>query len=293
MQGQLTIIIPVFNEEDAIGPTAAELIPFAREHDWQIIIVNDGSTDGTAQQLQSFQGDPCRIIHHPYNRGYGAALKTGIRAAATAYIGIYDSDGQHRPEDLIRLAQAAEDFDMVIGERAAGSRIDVFRIPGKWFLTHAANLIVGQKISDINSGLRVFRRAFIRKVLHLMPEGFSFTSTSTVAALKMGFLVRFIPIQTRRRIGTSTVRQFRHGPMVLMLILRLVILFSPLRIFTSVSIMLVTVGVLYAAYVIATVRLTLANGALLCLLSALMIFFFGLLVDQISAMRRERHMNED
>ena len=292
MNGQLSIIIPVYNEEDAIGLTVAELIPFAQARKWQIIIVDDGSTDNTAQKLQSFQ-DQCRIIHHPYNRGYGAALKTGIRATATAYIAIYDADGQHRPEDLIRLAEAAEEFDMVIGERAAGSRVDIFRIPGKWFLTHAANLIVGQKISDINSGLRVFRRAFIRKVLHLMPEGFSFTSTSTVAALKMGFLVRFIPIQTRRRIGTSTVRQFRHGSMVLMLILRLVILFSPLRIFTAMSILLVVVGVLYAAYVIATVRLTLANGALLCLLSGLMIFFFGLLVDQISAMRRERHMNEE
>ncbi len=292
MKGQLSIIIPVYNEEEAVQQTLRELLPLARHNDWSIIVVNDGSTDTTAQRLAIFE-DQCRIIHHPYNRGYGAALKTGIRATTTTYIALFDADGQHRPEDLQRLAEAAPDFDMVIGERAAGSRVDVLRIPGKWFLTHAANLIVGQKISDINSGLRVFRRAFIRKVLHLMPEGFSFTSTSTVAALKMGFLVRFIPIQTRRRIGTSTVRQLRHGSMVLMLILRLVILFSPLRIFTPMSIFLAVVGVLYAGYVIATVRLTLANGALLCLLSGLMIFFFGLLVDQISAMRRERHMNED
>ena len=126
-----------------------------------------------------------------------------------------------------------------------------------------------------------------------MPEGFSFTSTSTVAGIKMGFLVKFTPIKTRMRIGASSVRQFQHGFMVLMLILRLAILFSPLRIFIPAAIALALIGVLYTVYVIVAVRLTLANGALLCFLSSVMIFFFGLLVDQISTMRRERYMYKD
>lgn len=290
--GTMTVIIPVYNEEKAIGQTLDELLPCIEDNGWRLIVVNDGSDDGTGQILESY-GERLLVICHPYNCGYGAALKSGIRAADTELIAIYDSDGQHRPEDLLLLFDDAAKVDMVIGERAPGSRVDIFRVPGKWFLTHAANFIVGRRIPDLNSGLRVFRRAFIKKILHLMPEGFSFTSTSTVAAIKMGFLVKFVPIKTRKRIGTSTVRQVRHGFMVLMLILRLVVLFSPLRIFMPVSAALAAVGVAYAAYVIATVRLTLANGALLCLLAALMIFFFGLVVDQISVMRRERYMYED
>lgn len=292
MDETLTVIIPVYNEEHAIQSTLDELIPIAKSCAWKIVIVNDGSNDKTELLLNSYTTN-CRIINHPYNLGYGAALKTGIRTAETQFIAIYDSDGQHRPDDLMRLWEAVPNCDMVIGERVAGSQVDIFRVPGKWLLSHAANLIVGRRISDINSGLRVFRRTFINKVLHLMPEGFSFTSTSTIAALKMGFIVRFIPIKVRRRLGNSTVRQVRHGLMVIMLILRLAILFSPLRIFLPVAIAMVVVGILYSIYIIATVRLMLANGALLCFFSALIIFFFGLLVDQVSSMRRERFLYED
>ncbi|MDY0094409.1 MAG: glycosyltransferase family 2 protein [Candidatus Vecturithrix sp.] len=290
--GSMTVIVPVYNEEGAIAQTLDELLPNIENNGWQLIVVNDGSNDGTGQILEHY-GNRLRVINHPYNRGYGAALKTGIRAANTELMAICDSDGQHRPEDLMLLYKEASGADIVIGERAPGSRNDLFRVPGKWLLRHAANFIVGRKIADLNSGLRIFRRAFIKKILHLMPEGFSFTSTSTVAAIKMGFLIKFVPIQTRKRIGTSSVRQVRHGFMVLMLILRLAVLFSPLRIFMPISAALTGLGVVYALYVIATVRLTLANGALFCLLAALMIFFFGLVVDQISVMRRERYMYED
>jgi glycosyltransferase involved in cell wall biosynthesis len=292
MESSLTIVIPAFNEEAAIGATLEELLPETERLGWRVIVVNDGSVDRTPQILDAF-GSRIQVIQHPYNCGYGASLKTGIRAAKSTFVAIYDSDGQHHPGDLQRLWQSAPSYDMVVGVRDAASRQDILRIPGKWFLTRAANLIVGQRISDINSGLRMFRRDFILKILHLLPEGFSFTSTCTVAALKMGFFVGYVPITTRKRVGSSSVRQVRHGFMVLMLILRLVILFSPLRIFFPVSAFLAFTGVLYAAYVIFTVRLTLANGALLFILSALIIFFFGLLVDQISAMRRERHMYGD
>jgi hypothetical protein len=171
--------------------------------------------------------------------------------------------------------------------------VDIFRIPGKWILNRAANFIVGQKILDINSGLRIIKTSFIKKVMHLMPQGFSFSSTSTVAAIKMGFLVKFVPIQTRKRIGTSSVRQVQHGFMTVMLILRLATLFSPLRIFLPVSALLSLLGVVYAVYVIVSFRFTLANGALLLFISAIIIFFFGLLVDQVSKMRRERFLYED
>lgn len=292
MDETLTIIVPVYNEEQAIRGTLDELIPIAQSCAWRIVVVNDGSNDKTEMLLHSYT-TKCRIINHPYNRGYGAALKTGIRNAGTEFIAIYDSDGQHRPDDLVRLWEEAPLYDMVIGERAAGSQMDIFRVPGKWLLSHTANFIVGRRIADINSGLRIFRSNFIKKVLHLLPEGFSFTSTSTIAAIKMGFMVGFIPIQTRKRLGSSTVRQVRHGVTVVMLILRLSILFSPLRIFLPVATAMVVVGILYTIYIIATVRLMLANGALLCFFSALIIFFFGLLVDQVSSMRRERFLYED
>lgn len=289
MNSELTVAIPVFNEEDGITKTLDELIPFAEKHHWDIVVINDGSTDKTAQRLQNYDRK-CRIIHHPYNRGYGAALKTGVRSAQTPYVGFIDSDGQHRPEDLLDLWQHAKDFDMVVGNRTGGGK-DITRIPGKWFLSKAANLMVGRKIPDLNSGLRIFRRGFIIQTLHLMPDGFSFTSTSTLAALKMGFTVGYFPITVSKRIGVSSVRQVQDGFNVLMLILRLIILFSPLRIFFPVAGVLMFLGVIYEVYILIAFRLMIANGALLFIISALIIAFFGLLVDQVSAMRRERFLD--
>lgn len=292
MTTELTIAIPVFNEEEGIVKTLAEIVPFAKQYNWDILVVDDGSIDNTAQHLKEFQGS-CRIIHHPYNRGYGAALKTGIRMTNTEYIALFDSDGQHRPEDLLRLWKSAKDYDMVVGNRAGQLSTDPYRVPGKWLLQKAANLMVGKKIPDLNSGLRIFKRSFISRTLHLMPDGFSFTSTSTLAAFKMGFTVGYFPITVNKRLGVSSVRQVQDGFQVLMLILRLIILFSPLRIFFPVAGGLMFLGFFYEIYILVTVRLMIANGALLFILSALIIFFFGLLVDQVSAMRRERFMHQD
>jgi glycosyltransferase involved in cell wall biosynthesis len=291
-KNNLSIIIPVFNEANAIAKTLDELIPFSRTQGATIIVVNDGSTDGTSEILEPYK-EQVQIITHPYNCGYGAALKTGIRASDSNYIALFDSDGQHRIEDLEMLWTQACNYDMVVGARDAKSNVDILRIPGKWILNAVANLLAGRKIPDLNSGLRIYRRSFITKVLHLMPEGFSFTSTSTIAAFNMGFTVGYFPIQVKKRIGTSSVRQIRDGSLVLMLILRLIILFSPMRIFFPVSAFLAVVGMTYEIYIIITERLKVVNGALLLLLTALIIFFFGLLVDQVSAMRRERFMYDE
>ncbi len=185
----------------------------------------------------------------------------------------------------------ASDYDMVVGERKSLAGADISRIPGKWLLGRAANIIVGRKIPDLNSGLRVYRKSFVMKIIHLMPDGFSFSSTSTLAAFKMGFSAAYFPVQMRKRIGKSNVKQVRHGTQVLMLILRLVVLFSPLRIFLPAAACLAFLGIVYEVYVLLTVRLMLANGALLLILTALIVFFFGLLVDQVSAMRRERYLS--
>ncbi len=289
MNSKLTVVIPVYNEKEAIAKTLDEIMPYSEKEGWHIIAVNDCSTDGTKDVLENYKGR-LTIINHPYNCGYGASLKTGIMASETEFVAIFDSDGQHRPEDLKRLWAEVSGYDMVVGEREAGSSVDIIRIPGKWLLEKSANILIGKEIPDLNSGLRVYRRAFILKVFHLMPDGFSFTSTSTLAAFKMGFKVGYFPIRTRKRIGSSSVKQAPHGVVVVMLILRLVILFSPLRIFFPVAGFLAFCGVLYEIYVILTVRLMIANGALLLMLTSLIIFFFGLLVDQVSAMRRERYM---
>jgi glycosyltransferase involved in cell wall biosynthesis len=285
MDSNLTVVIPVFNEEKGIENTLEKILPVSEGEGWQVIVVNDGSVDRTRKLLEKFQGQ-CKIIHHPYNKGYGAALKTGIRASETEFIATYDSDGQHQPEDLKMLWAEVPSYDMVVGQRDTAT--DIYRIPGKWILKQTANFLLGRKIPDLNSGLRIFRALFIRRVLHLMPDGFSFSSTSTLAAFKMGFSVGYFPIQEKKRVGTSTVRQTRHGLLVIMLILRMVILFSPLRVFVPVSALLSLIGFCYAIYIIFTVRLMLANGALFLILTSLIIFFFGLLVDQVSAMRREK-----
>ena len=285
----LTIVVPAFNEEQALAETLNGLLVVAADNHWEIIVVDDGSTDGSEQILNQFR-DRVRVVRNRYNRGYGASIKTGCQISQAAFVAIFDADGQHRPNDLLKLWQHARDYDMLVGKRSADSDVQTMRVPGKWFLTKVCTFISGHPIPDLNSGLRIYRRTFLEKVLHLMPDGFSFTTTSTLAALKLGFSVEYVSIRVKSRKGKSKVRPARDGLILLMLILRLFVLFSPLRIFVPVATGLGLVGLSYEIYVIVTVRLMVANGALLLVLTSIMIFFFGLLVDQVSAMRRERYL---
>lgn len=278
-----TVVIPVYNEESAIEKTLRDLAAHVPE--FTIVVVNDGSTDGTAKALASIPG--ITVVRHKKNKGYGAALKTGIRSAATDYVMTYDSDGQHRPEDAVAIAQFIKerDLDLAVGARGSDSYQVPIRRPGKWLLTKVANHLARTKIPDLNSGLRAFRRSAILRYLHIMPDGFSFSTTSTLAMFNGGYMVEYHPINVTKRIGKSTVR-LQDGLDTLMLIIRIMVLFQPLRFFTPISIVFITLGGTKGFlwdWVYRSGGVT--TSSLLVFLTGVLIFCLGVLSDQISSLR--------
>jgi glycosyltransferase involved in cell wall biosynthesis len=279
----VSIVIPAFNEEGGLGDVLDGLrgsFPGA-----EIIVVNDGSTDSTAT-LAETKG--ASVISHMRNLGYGASLKTGARAATGDYVLFCDADGQHTPTDVGRLLAIASDYEMVVGARDADSHQPLIRRPGKTLLRWFANILAGIRIPDLNSGLRVFHRETLLQYLHLMPDGFSFSTTSTFAMLKSNRRVLWVPITVKKRVGKSTVRQLRHGPQTLMLLLRISVLFEPLKLFVSVAAVLLLAAVCSLLLDVFMLE-NLTDTTVLLSLAGLIIFMSGLLCDQVSALRRQQH----
>lgn len=282
----LTVIIPAYNEEKAIEETLEKLLPAAVRNRWNIIVLNDGSSDSTLNKIEKFQS--IRVITHKVNRGYGASLKTGLKNSETELAAFYDADGQHSPEELEKLWNAWTDQDMIVGQRVKGSHFSISRAPGKWILGKTANFLAGKKIPDLNSGLRIVKKDTIMKYLELFPDGFSFSTTSTIAFLGDKRQVDYIPIQTSKRIGKSNVNQVKDGFNTMLLILRLIVLFNPLKVFFPASFFLILLSIVYEilwGYVFSP-HLRMLPGALLTFLTGIIIFFFALIMDQISQIRR-------
>lgn len=283
----ISVVIPAYNEEEGIAATLEILGAMAINRQWEVIVVNDGSSDKTASIVKKFTW--VNLISHRKNLGYGASLKTGIKNAKNELIAFYDADGQHIPEDLLKLYENLEEYDMIVGARGSDSHADWTRKPGKWILSKVANYLTNTKIPDLNSGLRIVRKNIISKYLHLFPNGFSFSTTSTIAMMNLGYDVKYIPIKVKKRVGKSTVKQLKHGSNVLLLILRLIVLFNPLKIFITTSKILFFLGVVYEiiwGIIIFPNGVRLIPGALFILLTSIIIFFFGLVVDQISELRK-------
>ena len=289
---KISIILPAYNEVDAIGVVLDKLVPMATERGWEVIVVDDGSNDGTGKAAGEHGA---KVLTHQHNRGYGASLSTAVRATNADVVVFMDSDGQHNHNDIPHLLEHIDQHDVVIGARTKDSYVDPYRRLGKKVLKCFSNYLAKEKIPDVNSGFRAFRRDVLLRYFHLMPEGFSFSTTSLIAMLKGGHQIKWIPIKTTRRIGTSTVKQLKHGPETMMLMLRLTVLFDPLRVFLPVS------GILMLLAIIATAvnfiqdflneiyRLAVPATALFLGISAVIIFMLGLLTDQVSAIRREQH----
>lgn len=286
----VTVIIPAYNEQSGIEKTLNELFDYTLKLRWRLLVIDDGSTDNTSRICNDLY-PKVETITHPYNKGYGAALKTGILSSETEYIALYDADGQHNAEDLVKLFNNMANNDMVVGARGKDSYQDWIRKPGKWILKKVANFLTDRKIPDLNSGLRVIRRSSIVNILHLFPDGFSFSTTSTIAFMNLGLSVSYHPIKVNKRTGTSTVKQLHHGSQTLLLILRLIVLFNPLKVFIPISFALFGLGAIYEVIygLILPQGIKVLPAAILLILSGIVVFFFGLLVDQVSEMRKHMY----
>ncbi len=277
----VSIVIPAYNEADVIGEVVAALSAAARWH--EIIVVDDGSRDGTAVAAAAAGA---HVATHPYNKGNGAAVKTGIRRATGEFVLIIDGDGQHRPEDARRLASRLGEYDLVIGARLTTTQASSARRLGNGALNQLASYLTGREIADLTSGFRGARLACLREFIHLLPNGFSTPTTTTLAFMKAGYNVAFEPVEARARIGQSKIRLARDGAKFLIIILKIITLFSPLRIFLPLSLASFALGAAYAAWTIAT-QSHVTNSSVLLIMLAVIVFLVGLVSEQISALRFE------
>ena len=277
----ISIVIPAYNEADAIAGVVQVLRGAAN---WrEIIVVDDGSRDATARSAEEAGATVVRL---PYNMGNGAAVKNGIRRATGEFILIVDADGQHPPEDALRIAARLGEFDLVIGARATATQANQARRAGNGALNRLASYLTGREIPDLTSGFRGARTSGLREFLHLLPNGFSTPTTTTLSFMKAGYTVAFEPIHARQRMGQSKIRLARDGAKFLMIIFKIVTLFSPLRIFLPISAASFLLGVGYGAWNV-TMHARIPNGSVLLILFAVVVFLVGLVSEQISALRFE------
>jgi glycosyltransferase involved in cell wall biosynthesis len=277
----VSIVIPAYNESASI----ADVVSVLRDAGpWrEIIVVDDGSSDGTGDRAASAGAT---VVRHPYNMGNGAAVKNGIRRANGEYILIVDADGQHPPEEALRIASRLGEFDLVIGARSRETQATQARRAGNGALNRLASYLTGREIPDLTSGFRGARASRLREFLHLLPNGFSTPTTTTLSFMKAGYAVAFEPIHARQRSGQSKIRLARDGAKFLMIIFKIVTLFSPLRIFLPISAASFALGAGYMLWTMVTQR-HVTNSSVLLILFAVVVFLVGLVSEQISALRFE------
>lgn len=237
----LSIVIPAYNEENGIAPTLSELkeelLKLKLDIPLEVVVVNDGSTDNTSSAIEPYLDDVLRLVNHPRNRGYGAALKTGIDAARYSWILITDADGTYPNVHIPEVLADRDDFDMIVGARiGAKTHIPLIRRPPKWVLRKLAEILSQQTIPDLNSGFRLMRRDVVRQFYNILPSGFSFTTTITLAMFSAGFRVKYTPINYNKREGKSKIRPIYDTLNFTKLIIRTTMYFDPLRIFLPIAV---------------------------------------------------------
>jgi glycosyltransferase involved in cell wall biosynthesis len=277
----VSVVIPAFNE----GPVIADVVKaLADAGPWhEIIVVDDGSSDGTGDHAARAGA---LVVRHPYNKGNGAAVKSGIRKAVGEYVLVIDGDGQHSPADAQRLVARLGEYDLVIGARSTSTQATHARRFGNSALNRLASYLTDREIPDLTSGFRAARREHLREFLHLLPNGFSTPTTTTLAFIKAGYNVAFEPTEARQRSGNSKIKLARDGTRFFLIILKIVTLYSPMRVFVPIALVSLALGMLYGIWnVVEHGRIP--NGSLLLMLFAVGVFLVGLVSEQISAMRFE------
>lgn len=280
-----SIIIPAYNEEKSISPTIDNLKSFIATNNLEaeIIAVNDGSTDKTGEILSSISG--IKIINNASNKGYGASLKNGVKNSKHDWVLFYDADGQHNTDSILEILKETASADMIVGKRE-GYKGPAARQPGKKVLKFVAEYLTGQKILDINSGLRLVKKEYFNQFVHLLPNGFSLSTTITMSFLSAGLNITYIPIKISERTGgKSAVKQVRHGSHTLLLIFRIIMLFNPLKIFFPISAVMAILTLLFLIWDI--IAFDISGTTIILFITTVFVFCFGLLADQISSIRRE------
>ncbi len=275
----VSVVVPAMNEAAAIGAVVRELAAAAPWH--EILVIDDGSADATAAEAAAAGA---RVVRHPYNKGNGAAVKTGIRQATGEFILIIDGDGQHDPADALRLVTRLGEYDLVVGARSGETQAGWTRRVGNAALNWLAAFLTQHAIPDLTSGFRAARRAHLKEFLSLLPNGFSTPTTTTLCFIKAGYNVLFEPVHARRRAGTSKIRLSSDGPKFLLIMLRIVTIFSPLRIFVPIAAASFALGTAYAVWTI-RYEMHVTNSSVLLVLFAVVVLLVGLVSEQISALR--------
>ncbi len=279
----ITILMPAFNEENSVGSVVDSyrrglLAYFGSMDLFEILVVDDGSKDNTAEAARSHGAT---VLKNRTNRGYGATLKVGIHHARFDDILITDADDTYHVEEAIKILDAREGCDMVIGARTGRKRkIPLIRRPAKWILTKLASYLSGETIPDLNSGLRYFKKQGIKEYFHIISNGFSFTMTSTLAFISDGKEVVFVPINYYARTGHSKIRPIRDTLLFLQVILRTIIYFNPLRVFLPMSVLLIAFGVGFGIYEV-LVHKNITDISLMTIISGVQLGATGLLADLI------------
>lgn len=274
---RLSIVLPAKNEAENLAGLLPELR--AGFPDAELIVVNDGSTDDTAQVAAE---GGATVVNHPYSMGNGAAIKSGARHASGEVLAFMDADGQHRPEDLARLVTELDGgHDMVVGARSGVSQASLGRRLANWVYNRLGSFMTGHTIEDLTSGMRVARAARFREFLFMLPNGFSYPTTSTMAFFRAGYSVAYVPIHAEKRGGKSHIRPLRDGSRFLLIIFRIASLYSPLKIFVPVSAAFFLIGLSYYGYTFSTAgRFT--NMSALLFIASILTFLIGLVSEQIT-----------
>ncbi len=275
----LSIVIPAKNEAENLKGFLPRLLAVVANA--EVIVVNDGSTDDT---LAICEQHGVTVVTHPYSKGNGAAIKTGAKSEKGEVIVFLDGDGQHKSEDIPRLLEKlATGYDLVVGARGKQSQADSFRAIANGVYNWLSSAITGHKILDLTSGFRAVKADKFKEFLYLLPNGFSYPTTSTMAFFRAGYSVGYMPIQTGQRLGESHISLLKDGIRFLLIIFKVGTLYSPLKIFLPIAAVFFGTGVLNYIYTYTT-QGTFTNMSAVLLMTAIIVFLIGLVSEQVTAL---------
>lgn len=279
LQQKISIVLPAKNESGAVGKTVSNILQLGLVD--EVIVVNDGSTDNTKEVAEQAGA---KVVTHPYSKGNGAAIKTGARAAIGDVIVFMDADGQHDPQDIPRLIEKIEQgYDLVVGARQKGSQASVGRGVANALYNNLATYMTEHQVEDLTSGFRAVRADKFREFLYLLPNGFSYPTTSTMAFFRAGYSVTYIPIHAAKRIGTSHIHPIKDGIRFFLIIFKIATLFSPLKMFLPIAVILFLMATGWYGYTLYEFN-RFTNMSALLYTGSIMIFLMGLISEQVTAL---------